>query len=239
MTTEFIGNIVLPDKILYGGKLSCKGDRIEKIEIGNYENTEKLPFICPGFVDIHHHGALGHDYMEADEETFRIISGHLASCGVTAGLCTTISALEEDIQNVLEAFRIWQNNADEHAGCRFYGLHLEGPFLAEKSKGAHPLEVLKVPTDGYQYILDNKDIIRRITLAPELPGMEEMIPALKQAGIMVSGGHDNAEPEHIESAIELGMNQCTHIYCVMSTLHKTDAHRKCGLCEYGMTSPPS
>lgn len=92
------------------------------------------------------------------------------------------------------------------------------------------------PADGYAWILENRDIVSEVTLAPELPGMPAMIKALYGAGIVVSGGHDNAEPEDVEAAMDAGMRHCTHIYCAMSTLHKTGLHRKCGLCEYAMTS---
>lgn len=237
MTMEFVGNVVLPDRILYGGKVVCRDGRIESIEPGKEEGPETLPFILPGLVDMHHHGALGHDYMEASDEAFRIISRHLVCHGVTAGLCTTISASEEEILKVLNFYRSWQKKADNYPGCQFYGLHLEGPFLAKESRGAHPLEALREPKDGYDFLLENRDIIRRVTLAPELEGMEEMIPDLVKSGIRVSGGHDKAEPGHIEKAISSGMDHCTHIYCAMSTLHKTDGHRQCGLCEYGMTEP--
>lgn len=235
MIQEYIGNLVFPDRILCGGKIVCENGRIVRIETGAAPDGEDLPYILPGLVDIHHHGGVGHDYMESTAEAFDAISQHLARHGVTAGLCTTVSAHVEDILAFLSFYRSWQ--AHEHTGCRYYGVHLEGPFIAPASRGAHPLETLRRPVDGYDFVLKNNDIVRHITIAPELEGMSQMIRDLKAAGITVSGGHDKAEPEDIEAAIAAGMSHCTHIYCAMSTLHKTNAHRRCGLCEYGMTSP--
>lgn len=234
MLQEYVGNLVLPDRIVYGGRLLCENGRILAVEEGAAQEHGSLPYILPGLVDIHHHGAMGHDYMEATDEAFAAISGHLARCGVTAGLCTTVSAPVPEIEAFLDFYRRRKTSGE---GCRYYGVHLEGPFIAPGSRGAHPLHTLRCPGDGYDFILRNSDIVRHITVAPELPGMPEMIRALTAAGISVSGGHDQAEPEDIEAAMAAGMSHCTHIYCAMSTLHKTNAHRRCGLCEYAMTSP--
>lgn len=233
---EFIGNLVMPDRIIYGGKLVCEDGVIVDI-IENVANSQTgLPYILPGLIDIHNHGALGYDYMDSTMESFDAISRHLISHGVTTAQCTTVSATKEETVAFLDAYRQWNEyeKRDENQ-CRFSGVHLEGPFLAEASRGAHPLEVLQVPEDGYEWILENADVVKEITLAPELSGMSQMISDLKTAGIVVSGGHDQAEIEDVEHAIQMGMTHCTHIYCAMSTLHKKNAHRKCGLCEYAMT----
>ncbi len=234
MEGQLIGNIVLPDKILYGGTVRWKDGKITEITAGKNADTQDLPYILPGLIDIHNHGALGHDYMSGTQETYKVVSQHLASHGVTSAQCATVTASVPQLKAFLDSFRQWKRNAQE-PGCRFTGVHLEGPFISVKNKGAHPEEALLTPEDGYAWILENSDIVREVTLAPELPGMPRMIEDLRKAGITVSGGHDDAEPEDIEAAIEAGMSHCTHIYCAMSTLHKTGLQRRCGLCEYAMT----
>src|SRR5690606_37975798 len=77
--------------------------------------------------------------------------------------------------------------------------------------------------------------IRLVTLSPELPGMPQMIRDLKQAGILVAGGHDDAAEPEIMAAIDAGMTHTTHIYCAMSSLPKRGAVRYAGLCEIAMT----
>lgn len=233
---EYIGNLVLPDRIIYGGRIICEDGIITEIQQAEKNDVSKYPYITPGFIDIHNHGALGYDYMDCTSESFDVISRYLIEHGVTTAQCTTVSAMKEDILHFIEAFREWKKQSENDVNrCRFSGIHLEGPFLAPASRGAHPLEVLRTPGDGYDWVLEHADVVKEMTLAPELRGMTSMIRELTKAGIVVSGGHDKAELEDIIKAVESGMSHCTHIYCAMSTLHKTDAQRKCGLCEYAMT----
>ena len=233
---EFIGNVILPDGILYGGKVVTENGIIVRIEEGAAKQTHGLPYIAPGFVDIHNHGAMGHDYMEATDEAFDAAAEHLTRHGVTSAQCATVSAPVHQLKTFFEAYRAYQKTAGD-SRCRFVGIHIEGPYIAPAAKGAHQLSTLLTPEkDGYDWVLENKDIIGELTVAPELPGMPRMIADLKKAGITVSGGHDAAEPENIVAAEQAGMTHCTHIYCAMSTLHKTGIHRRHGLCEHAMTS---
>lgn len=232
---EYVGNIILPDKILWGGKLICNGGVITDIIPKVTTDTAALPFIAPGYIDIHNHGGRGHDYMEATQEAFEIIAEHLTAHGIVAAQCTTVSAPLSQMEVFMEAYRQYQKNAACDR-CQFIGIHIEGPYIAPAAKGAHPLDALLTPEgDGYEWILNNSDIITEVTVAPELPGMGKMIRELTEKGILVSGGHDASEPEDIEAAVAAGMRHCTHIYCAMSTLHKTNGQRVHGLCEYAMT----
>lgn len=237
MKKELIGNLVLPDRILYGGVIEFENGIITDIRPGNNGlNKLSLPYILPGLVDIHNHGAMGFDYMDATPEAFVTISRYLVSCGVTTALCTTVSASVDDILSLLNFYRKWSEEIyDCKKHCRFCGVHLEGPYISPENRGAHSLNYLLKPSDGYSWIMDNSDIIKEVTVAPELEGMSEMIARLSEAGITVSGGHDKSEIENVISAVENGMSHCTHIYCAMSTLHKSGIERKCGLCEYAMT----
>ena len=233
---ELTGKVVLPDRVLERGRVLCDEGKI--LEITELPQGVEAPdvWILPGLIDIHNHGAMCHDYMEASEEAFGKIADHLTAHGITTAQCTTVSAPEEQILEFLAFFRKWTREQGDALRCRFLGVHIEGPYIAPEAKGAHPLETLRTPEDGYGWILENGDIIREVTIAPELPGMEKMIRDLREKGIVVSGGHDHSEPEDVERAMESGMSHCTHIYCAMSTLHKTNGHRRCGLTEYAMTS---
>ena len=237
MKNEFVGNLILPDRIVYGGKLLCEDGVIRKIEENAVKDWARLPYILPGLVDIHNHGAMGSDYMDATDEAFDTITAHLTSHGVTASQATTASAPVEEILRFLTFYRDRTARYEEGSGCRFVGVHIEGPYISFAKKGAHPAHTLLTAEDGYDWILENKDIIGEVTVAPELPGMQKMIRDLTGAGIVISGGHDDGEPEDIFEAVANGMSHCTHIYCAMSTLHKTGIERKTGLCEYAMTHP--
>ena len=231
------GHLILPDRILPGAVIQCKNGRIAGILEGNgqSEEGESLPYILPGLVDIHNHGALNHDYMEATDEAFDAIATYLTEHGITAAQCTTVSAPQRQIEELLSFYRKRQTRQkDADRACRFYGIHIEGPYISQQNRGAHQAAYLRTPEDGYQWILDNADIIGEITMAPELPGIGQMIADLKSAGIVVAGGHDDADPLHIEEAIRRGMTHGTHLYCAMSTLHKSGSRRFCGLCEYAL-----
>lgn len=233
---EFQGTVILPDRILEYGRVVCDGGKISAIEELKRPKTEPLYYILPGLVDIHNHGAMSHDYMEATEEAFDAITAYLTSHGVTTAQCTTVSA---PLNQILRLIQFYRKRLNERRGnetsCHLAGIHIEGPYIAPENKGAHPLETLLTPEDGYRWILDNSDVIGEVTVAPELPGMPQMIRDLRAEGIIVSGGHDHAELEDVQAAAENGMTHCTHLYCAMSTLHKTNGHRRCGLTEYAMT----
>ncbi|MBQ9973879.1 MAG: N-acetylglucosamine-6-phosphate deacetylase [Oscillospiraceae bacterium] len=232
---EYIGNVILPEGVLRGCRVVCEDGIIRAITSCQKNDTDLLPYIAPGFIDIHNHGAMGHDYMEATAEAFDAVRRHLTRHGVTATQPTTVSAPLTQLADFFKAYRSYQSQAGEDM-CRFVGIHIEGPYIASAAKGAHQLDTLLTPAkDGYGWLLDNRDIIGEVTVAPELAGMPQMIRDLRQAGIVVSGGHDAAEPEDIEAAAEAGMSHCTHIYCAMSTLHKTNGQRRHGLCEHAMT----
>lgn len=234
---ELKGTIVLPDRILPYGRILCDGGMIIQIEETEPEANAPRRYLLPGLIDIHNHGAMGHDYMEASDEAFDRIADHLTAHGITTAQCTTVSAPVEQILDLIAFYRKRAAAAQhDHSRCRFSGIHIEGPYIAPEARGAHPLEVLLTPEDGYDWVLENADVIREITVAPELPGMAQMIRDLRKKGIVVSGGHDHSEPEDVEQAVAGGMTHCTHIYCAMSTLHKTNGHRRCGLTEFAMTS---
>ena len=235
MISEFVGNLILPDRILYGGRIVCENGMIQKIEENAVKNWTDLPYILPGLVDIHNHGGMGCDYMDATDASFDTISAYLTQHGITSAQCATVSAPLEQILDFLRFYREKTGRYVDGSGCRFVGVHLEGPYISFAKKGAHPAHTLRTAEDGYDWILQNRDIIGEVTVAPELPGMQKMIRDLTNAGIVISGGHDDAEPEDIVAAVANGMTHCTHIYCAMSTLHKTGIERKTGLCEYAMT----
>ena len=92
MESKIVGNIVLPDKIIYGGSVVFENGIITQIEESTVATSKNLPYILPGLVDIHNHGAMGHDYMEATKDAFCQISGHLLRHGVTTSQATSSTA---------------------------------------------------------------------------------------------------------------------------------------------------
>ena len=233
------GNVVTPFEVIPGGGVVISDGRIVEILPGNGAPRSAAVtdagdgYVMPGLVDIHNHGGMGLDYMDATEEAFQGISRHLAAHGVTTALAATAAASVDAILACLQSYRRWL--ARPAQGCRLVGIHLEGPFLSHANRGAQPEASLRVPRDGYGFILEHADVIRMATVSPELEGMPEMIRDLRTSGIVVSGGHDDAIDAEIMRAIDAGMTHTTHIYCAMSTLPKRGAVRYAGLCEVAMT----
>jgi N-acetylglucosamine-6-phosphate deacetylase len=125
--------------------------------------------------------------------------------------------------------------AKKGAHAKLLGVHLEGPYLSFQNKGAHAPAYLKIPAqDDYQYILDNADIIRQLTLSPELDGSVELTQKLVEKGVVVSLGHDNAILPEILPVINAGASNLTHIFCAMSMVVMKNNKRYVGLREYGL-----
>ena len=193
-------------------------------------------YLSPGFIDLHVHGAIGRDTMEASEDAFASIAEFHASGGTTSIALTTISAQLEKMTAVLEMARNFSNT---HAGARLLGIHLEGPFFSSEKQGAHDPRLLRSPTDSAEidHLLRYEDVIRQVTLAPELPGALSFISRLSEAGIIVSGGHSNCWAEEAEEARLHGMSQVTHVYNCMSSARCRGPFREAGLLEYALSEP--
>lgn len=195
----------------------------------------KGKYLTAGFVDIHTHGGYGADFMDCTEESFeKALSFHLDN-GTTTVVPTSCTAPKEEIIRFLQFTKAYMQSG-KLSGARVVGVHLEGPYLSVKNRGAQKLEELAVPEkDDYSYLLDYADIIKTVTISPELDGAAHMTRVLTEKGIMVSGGHDDGIYPEFLPAIESGMRHLTHIYCAMSELRFKDGVRNVGLREYALT----
>ena len=190
-------------------------------------------YVSAGFIDIHTHGGNGADFMDSTDEAFdNVLKYHLRN-GTTDVLATSLTASRKQIEHFLDETRRYMHKPQRYA--RILGAHLEGPFLSVKGCGAQNPEYLLDPQrDDYSFILKNKDIIKTVTIAPELDTDGSMTKALTENGILVAGGHDDgAYPEFIP-AIKAGLRHLTHIYCAMSGFGTKEGVRQIGLREYGL-----
>jgi N-acetylglucosamine-6-phosphate deacetylase len=221
------GKIILQDTIienkvlLYDDKIIAIQDSIE----GMY-GVESIDaggcYVSPGFIDIHIHGGFGHDAMDEGIEAVDSISKGLCKYGVTGFLPTTISADKESLQRALSNIRIAVET--EARGAKVLGLHLEGPFINPIHKGAHSEEYI-IRAD-YELIKDYLDIIKIITIAPEMEGNMDFLNHMHQhSHICFSIGHSNATYEEAIEAIEAGIKSATHLFNAMSGMN----HREPGV----------
>lgn len=192
-------------------------------------------FLAPGFIDLHIHGAIRRDSMDADAESWSDICRYHAEGGTTALALTTVCATAEEIQSVLDLAGEFESPSD---GARLLGIHIEGPYFSPEKPGAHRPELIRHPNPGeYRRWLAHPERITQMTLAPELPGALELIDALREAGIRVSGGHSDAWDDEAAAGFAHGMRQATHTFNCMSTMRRRGPYRVAGLLEFAMSEP--
>jgi N-acetylglucosamine-6-phosphate deacetylase len=229
---------VFPDGIREGLDLVIREGKIAEIREQAQARGEDIVdvhgnYLAPGFIDLHVHGALGRDTMEASEEAFRAICDYHASGGTTSLLLTTASAPLERIVDVLNAARDSQLSIKLIAG-----VHVEGPFISRVKRGAQPARFIQDPSPaGVRQLVEHADMIRRLTIAPELPGALEAIENFNAHGISVSGGHSDAWDEDARAAFERGMRSVTHTFNCMSNARRRGIYRVGGLLEFALSEP--
>jgi N-acetylglucosamine-6-phosphate deacetylase len=206
------------------GQAPAMGEQIVDLE-GSY--------LAPGFIDIHVHGAMGRDTMEASEKAFRAICDYHVTGGTTSLLLTTATAPTKAIINVVNAVHDCRSSIKQIAG-----VHVEGPFISKAKAGAQRVSSMRKPTPpAYAPLLKHCDIIKRMTIAPELPGALELIDQLRANGVSVSGGHSDAWEDDARTAFEHGMRNVTHTFNCMSTTRRRGIDRVAGLLEFAMSEP--
>jgi N-acetylglucosamine-6-phosphate deacetylase len=235
MTIFSNAQLILPDGINNGLEMVVADGKVA--ELRKRSNAEAIDlggsYLAPGFIDIHLHGAVGRDTMEASPEAFKSICDYHAGGGTTSLLLTTATAPLPEILAVLRAVRTCGADFRQIAG-----VHLEGPFLSQKRAGAQRREFITNPEPQLlQQLLEYADVIRRVTLAPELPGALDAIDRLRAGIIAVSGGHSDAWDEEARTAFEHGMRQVTHTFNCMSSMHRRNGERVAGLLEFALSEP--
>jgi N-acetylglucosamine-6-phosphate deacetylase len=190
-------------------------------------------YLAPGFIDLHVHGALGRDTMDSSAEAFRTICDFHARGGTTSLLLTTATAPMANIVDVLKAVRDYRSPISAVAG-----VHVEGPFISKAKCGAQPAEFIQEPSPaGVRQLLEYADVIKRVTIAPELPGALEAIESFRTHGVTVSGGHSDAWDEDARAAFDRGMRSATHTFNCMSNARRRGVCRVGGLLEFALSEP--
>ena len=217
--------IVLNDKVINKGYLIFENGLITKIEEGDYDgsavNCENL-IAMPGFIDIHVHGSAGIDFMDASEEDFKTVAMSLYKEGVTTFLATTLTSDKSSLERVCKVV----SNVKKQIPS-LGGIHLEGPYISEKYKGAQNEKYIRNP-DVFEFNELQKlsgNNIKYITLAPEKDGAMDFIRRISETGVTISVGHSDASFEDVKKAIANGLTNVTHTHNAMSPHH----HRKPGV----------
>ena len=224
------GKIVLPDKVVTGKALAFDDESGKIIDIVD-EPTDKSNvidagghYVAPGLVDIHIHGYLGEDTSDAKPEGLKKMAYGVAKNGVTSFLPTTMTVAKDEIIAALNAVRSVKEESKSWQGAEILGVHAEGPFINPKKKGAQAEENILTP--NADFILENADIIKSVTLAPEMDKDHACIKKLAEDGrVLISMGHTDATFDEAMSGVADGVCHATHLFNAMSAL----AHRNPGV----------
>ncbi|MCQ2449687.1 MAG: N-acetylglucosamine-6-phosphate deacetylase [Clostridia bacterium] len=223
------GKIVLPDKVIEN-KALIFGETIEnlcdvsEINLADYEVIDAAGrFVCPGLVDMHIHGYLGEDASDGIVDGVKKMAAGIVENGVTAWCPTTMTVSKDEILKAFDVARTVKNTTDYY-GANVLGINCEGPFINPSKKGAQSEEhILRPDAD---FILDNADIIKVFTVAPEMDGGKECIEKVYKDGrVLVSMGHTGANFEEANTGIAAGVRHTTHLFNAMTPLQ----HRNPGV----------
>jgi N-acetylglucosamine-6-phosphate deacetylase len=196
----------------------------DTVQFSDPTGTPAESIVCPGFVDVHCHGAFGIDFMSAEPDQVLELCRRLESVGYEGFLPTTVTASASELSGVIA--RLPQDPF-------ILGFHLEGPFLSPKHPGAQPKNAIVAPPQGpseWDFILDHPSM-RLITLAPEITGALELTERLADRGVRVSMGHTDATFAESELGLKAGVRHATHTFNAMRPLH----HRQPGSVGFVLT----
>ena len=223
------GKIIFKDSIKDGLAIVFD-EKIEKIlpqdeiNLNDYEVIDaKGNFVAPGLVDIHIRGYLGADVSDGVKDGLITMAKGIIENGVTAWCPTTMTVSKAEILAAFDTARELKNSK-EYYGARVIGVNSEGPFINPAKKGAQAEEhILRPDAD---FILENKDIVKLVTIAPEVDGRLECIKKVSdESDILISIGHTNAGFAEANDGIEAGARHTTHLFNAMTAL----THRNPGV----------
>lgn len=231
------GRIVTPFKTLTNVRLVLSGTQIESLEPDDAPLlSDDLvidvngSYIAPGFIDLHTHGAGGHDFMDGTVEAVINAARTHLQYGTTTLTPTTLATTFDELVAALDAFS--QAKEEMVDGPNLLGIHLEGPYFNPEQAGAQDPRYLRVPQrEEYEQVLAKSNQIVRWTIAPELPGALELGRELRRRGIIAAIGHSNAVYDEVLQAYESGYSLVTHLYSGMSTVVRKQGYRYAGVVE--------
>ena len=190
-------------------------------------------YVAPGFIDLHIHGYLGRDVCDASEESMRIISKGLLENGVTGYLPTTMTVDMKTVQGAIDVCRRLMDE-DDFDGSAILGVHAEGPFISASKKGAQDERFILKP--DAEFVKNNADVIRIITLAPE---EDDNFSAIRDividTDVVVSMGHTSADYKTAMDGVAAGVKHTTHLFNAMSLM----THRAPGVVGAALNSDVS
>lgn len=232
----FIKNARLVSLNIDRGWLRIDGAKIAEIGEGTPPDSPesidaKGKILLPGFIDVHVHGAVGYEAMDATPESLQKMAQFYAQHGVTAFLATTWTDSPARVQAALE--NIAKCVGTQPNGATILGAHVEGPYLNPEKCGAQNLNYIRRADRDEALRWLDLGMVRLMALAPEYPENHWLIEECARRGILVSAAHTSAKYTDMQKAVALGLSQSTHTYNAMTPL----SHREPGVVGAAMTLP--
>ncbi|MGA8942471.1 MAG: N-acetylglucosamine-6-phosphate deacetylase [Thermoactinomyces sp.] len=236
------GKIYAEQGTIQNGYLHIESDKV--VAMGEMSNFVHDPgnnvidlegrTVIPGMIDVHIHGVAGADVMDAVPEALDKMSVFLPREGTTGFLATTITQSPDNIEKAVSNVADYMENIQTAGKAECLGIHLEGPFVSARKKGAQPLEFIMEPNISQfkQWQEAARGKIKLVTLAPEEPGGTELARYLRETGVVASIGHSDATYDQVMEAIKAGVSHVTHLFNGMRGFH----HREPGVAGAAMLS---
>jgi N-acetylglucosamine-6-phosphate deacetylase len=203
-------------------------------------------------IDVHTHGLGGYDTRTANLDDILEIAKLHGAHGVTDIILAIyprpIAAMRKHMTTVREAIERQrlalsdQRSAATNSECKnknskfatIAGVHLEGPFLNPLRSGALDGTSFQKPSEKtWKDLIEGfEDIVKIVTVAPELEGAQRLVKTISNMGIVVSLGHSDATYEETEKAFHAGAKGITHLFNAMRGFH----HREPGIAGFGLTN---
>ena len=230
--------------VVEGSRITALGHRDEiRVPAGAADYVATGLTVVPGFVDVHIHGAGGHDVMEGNARALDRIASAVARHGTTSFIATTVTAPVEETCHSLEGIaryiRAQEESGDTAENSRLaaeiLGIHLEGPFISKARRGVHPPDAIAKPSVEVleKFLKASDGLVKILTLAPELPGAIPLIESAMAAKIVAALGHTDADYDQARAAIHAGASHAVHFYNAMRPF----AHRDPGVVGAILTDP--
>lgn len=227
-------DLISPGRAIPGGSLLIE----DGVIVGVFTARESPPSadttldaggrrVLPGFIDIHAHGAAGHDVCDGTSAAMSGIARAKLAEGVTTWLPTTLTQPPRRLGEIVA------NCGDyiaDPAYCRAPAVHLEGPFINRTMAGAQNPQHVRPPDVEELRRLQELAPTLLLSLAPETPGAVDLIRAATAMGITCSAAHTAATHEEIAAACDAGLTHLTHYGNAMRALH----HREIGVVGAGL-----
>jgi N-acetylglucosamine-6-phosphate deacetylase len=223
--------------VLAPGYVRVSGGRVVEVGAGPPPAAPDLDLpsgvLAPGFVDLQVNGYFGEEFATADAAGWAKVVSRLPETGTTAFLPTIITAPLDRLAASLRAAA--QARPGLPGGARVLGVHLEGPFISPRRKGAHNAEWITDPSPAAigELLAAAPGLLRLVTLAPERPGGIPAITQLTDAGVLVSVGHSDATSAQVAHAADAGARMVTHLFNAQPPL----LHRAPGVVGQALTDP--